>query len=85
MLAGKYVNVMRECGVDIEASPMGDGDDADWQLDSERLVITAYYLPGTDRTHLYRFYKGVEDAYAYANRTLLKLLIDDQELLPRLR
>jgi len=43
---------MRECGVDIEASPMGDGDDADWELDSERLVITAYYLPGTDG-HIY--------------------------------
>lgn len=32
-----------------------------------------------------RFYKGIEDAYTYANRTLLKLLIEDQQLLPRLR
>lgn len=32
-----------------------------------------------------RFYKSIEDGYTYANRTLLKLLMDDQSLIPRLR
>jgi gamma-tubulin complex component 2 len=34
---------------------------------------------------LTRFYKFVEDAYTYANRTLLQLLLKDQQLIPRLR
>lgn len=32
-----------------------------------------------------RFYKRIEDAYIYANRTLLKLLVEEQELIPHLR
>ena len=32
-----------------------------------------------------RFYKAIEDAYTHANRTLLKLLLRDQQLIPRLR
>jgi len=32
-----------------------------------------------------RFYKSIEDAYSYANRTLLNMLLQDQQLLPRLR
>jgi len=32
-----------------------------------------------------RFYKSIEDAYSYANRTLLNMLLRDQQLLPRLR
>jgi hypothetical protein len=31
------------------------------------------------------FYKAVEDAYTYANRTLLRVLMEDQMLIPRLR
>ena len=34
---------------------------------------------------MFRFYKTIEDAYSYANRTLLKLLLSDQQLIPRLR
>lgn len=32
-----------------------------------------------------RFYKFVENAYSHANRTLLQLLLRDQQLIPRLR
>ena len=32
-----------------------------------------------------KFYKQVEDAYIYANKTLLKLMLDEQELIPHLR
>jgi hypothetical protein len=41
-------------------------------------------LPFTPDT-IYRFYRSIEDAYSYANRTLLKLLLEDQQLVPRLR
>jgi gamma-tubulin complex component 2 len=34
---------------------------------------------------MHRFYKSIEDAYSYANRTLLNMLLKDQQLLPRLR
>ncbi|KIM24993.1 hypothetical protein M408DRAFT_75009 [Serendipita vermifera MAFF 305830] len=66
LLAGKYLNVIRECGIEIK----GDAqvvDEEDWDMDSEK------------------FYKTIEDGYTYANRTLLKLLMDDQALIPRLR
>jgi gamma-tubulin complex component 2 len=33
----------------------------------------------------YRFYKSIEDAYSHANRTLLNMLLQDQQLLSRLR
>jgi gamma-tubulin complex component 2 len=32
-----------------------------------------------------RFYKRIEDAYIYANKTLLKLMLEEQELIPHLR
>jgi len=34
---------------------------------------------------MYRFYKFIEDAYSHANKTLLELLLKDQQLIPRLR
>ena len=33
----------------------------------------------------FRLYKFIEDAYTHANRTLLRLLLQDQQLIPRLR
>ena len=36
-------------------------------------------------TSLGRFYKFIEDAYSQANRTLLQLLLKDQQFIPRLR
>jgi gamma-tubulin complex component 2 len=35
--------------------------------------------------YLYRFVQDLEAAYKYANRTLLDLLLKDQQLLSRLR
>lgn len=32
-----------------------------------------------------RFYKRIEDGYIHANKTLLKLMVDEQELIPHLR
>ncbi|KAG6888260.1 hypothetical protein C0992_009149 [Termitomyces sp. T32_za158] len=65
LLAGKYLNVIRECGIDI---PHGqDRTLDDLSMDNEK------------------FYDFLEDAYSHANRTLLQLLLRDQQLIPRLR
>ncbi|KAI0683501.1 Spc98 family-domain-containing protein [Earliella scabrosa] len=66
LLAGKYLNVIRECGIEIRRDP-GQVDEEDLSMDDER------------------FYKCIEDAYTHANRTLLQLLLRDQQLIPRLR
>ncbi|KAI0764704.1 Spc98 family-domain-containing protein [Fomes fomentarius] len=63
LLAGKYLNVIRECGIEIRR----DSAQEDLSMDDER------------------FYKCIEDAYTHANRTLLELLLRDQQLIPRLR
>lgn len=56
-----------------------------WTVRSKRGYTQSHAQMKTDNRFVIRFYKGVEDAYTFANRTLLKLLVDDQELLPRLR
>ncbi|KAI0746314.1 Spc98 family-domain-containing protein [Daedaleopsis nitida] len=66
LLAGKYLNVIRECGIEIRRDS-GQDDSEDPSMDDER------------------FYKCIEDAYTHANRTLLQLLLRDQQLIPRLR
>ncbi|KAF9465883.1 Spc98 family-domain-containing protein [Collybia nuda] len=66
LLAGKYLNVIRECGIEIHR----DQKQTEWDdlsMDDEK------------------FYKFLENAYSYANRTLLQLLLRDQQLIPRLR
>ncbi|KAH8830235.1 Spc98 family-domain-containing protein [Flagelloscypha sp. PMI_526] len=65
LLAGKYLNVIRECGIEIprNASPLEE----DVSMADER------------------FYNFIETAYTYANRTLLHLLLRDQQIIPRLR
>lgn len=70
LYAGKYLNVIRECGIEIaknsNKSPFDD-----------KLVFNGM-------NHV-NFYKQVEDAYTHANRALLKLLLDDEKLIERLR
>ncbi|GAA5992231.1 hypothetical protein JCM10908_001830 [Rhodotorula pacifica] len=70
LLAGKYLNVIRECGIEVEVpeavGTVGEREDGmiDMQDDS--------------------FYKRIEAAYTYANKTLLKLLLEEEHLLSRL-
>ncbi|KIJ60788.1 hypothetical protein HYDPIDRAFT_160465 [Hydnomerulius pinastri MD-312] len=66
LLAGKYLNVIRECGIEVQANQP--------QTNEQQLSM--------DDQKLYKF---VEDAYTHANRTLLRLLLQDQQLIPRLR
>ncbi|GBE84165.1 Spindle pole body component alp4 [Sparassis crispa] len=66
LLAGKYLNVIRECGIEIARDP-SHADNEELFMDDEK------------------FYKSIDDAYTYANRTLLSLLLRDQQLISRLR
>ncbi|KAJ7915528.1 Spc98 family-domain-containing protein [Mycena leptocephala] len=63
LLAGKYLNVIRECGIEIRRESHVDEG---LTMDDEK------------------FYVFLEDAYTHANRTLLQLLLRDQQLIPRL-
>lgn len=143
LLAGKYLNVIRECGIDIQQPTPKTDSDGDGKgkkrtagekdeestskdeetkakektkeedetkskeknkegdetkskqrseknevipLDDERYCIEFVYT--TQSSCLYsrnRFYQAIEDAYSFANRTLLRLLVKDQALVPRLR
>ncbi|KAK4057423.1 gamma tubulin complex Spc97/GCP2 subunit Alp4 [Microbotryomycetes sp. JL221] len=67
LLAGKYLNVMRECGLEIAVPSSTTNQDELIAMNEES------------------FYKRIDDAYTYANKTLLRLLIDDQDLASRLR
>ncbi|OJA13580.1 hypothetical protein AZE42_09873 [Rhizopogon vesiculosus] len=66
LLAGKYLNVIRECGIGVQADQK-DTTKESLSMEDEKL------------------YKFIEDAYTHANRTLLRLLLQDQQLIPRLR
>ncbi|KAF8837393.1 hypothetical protein BDN67DRAFT_973022 [Paxillus ammoniavirescens] len=66
LLAGKYLNVIRECGIEVQANQPPAGEHQ-LSMDNQKL------------------YKFLEDAYTHANRTLLQLLLQDQQLIPRLR
>ncbi|KAK8864313.1 hypothetical protein IAR55_001560 [Kwoniella newhampshirensis] len=68
LLAGKYLNVIKECGIEVRKP--GEVDE-----DKEGMVVI----------NEPKFYKRIEEAYIYANRTLLKLMIEEQELIPHLR
>nr|XP_031863177.1 uncharacterized protein CI109_001049 [Kwoniella shandongensis]KAA5530249.1 hypothetical protein CI109_001049 [Kwoniella shandongensis] len=68
LLAGKYLNVIKECGIEVKKPGEVEGD-----VDGMVIINEP------------KFYKRIEDAYIYANKTLLKLMIEEQELIPHLR
>ncbi|GAA6030912.1 hypothetical protein JCM8097_008932 [Rhodosporidiobolus ruineniae] len=67
LLAGKYLNVIRECGIEIEV-PEGN-------------VVRRGELVAMNEES---FYKRIDTAYTYANKTLLKLLLEEEHLVSRL-
>ncbi|KIO16136.1 hypothetical protein M407DRAFT_233494, partial [Tulasnella calospora MUT 4182] len=105
LLAGKYLNVIRECGIDIQqptpqpdssekgkakkqkkdekdgGSKSKEGTTAAEEPDPKEATKENEVFPLDDE----RFYQAIEDAYSFANRTLLRLLVKDQDLVPRLR
>ena len=84
LLAGKYLNVIQECGIEVTRDQTYANEDL--SMDDERYVIYLLrFFLHINIIHFHRFYKFIEDAYSHANRTLLQLLLKDQQLIPRLR
>ncbi|ORY93853.1 gamma-tubulin complex component protein [Syncephalastrum racemosum] len=95
LLAGKYLNVVRECGVmiakpeDMEAAILDGGNHSDHRQEQTFMGPSdARVGVGSEAWSAVnggRFVKSLEVAYKYANHTLLNLLLREQELIPRLR
>lgn len=73
LLAGKYLNVVRECGVDISKN-----DEA--EVPTDEGAPTRIIIMTEDA-----FYQKIEAAYQKANTQLLHLLVDEYHLVDRLR
>lgn len=101
LLAGKYLNVIRECGMSVDhadavssPSPSETGDQNDIAMDDEKWVM-ALFLPSFLLFFLlfseylifvpYSFFQIISNSYTHANKTLLHLLLHTHQLLPRLR
>ncbi|KAG0201273.1 hypothetical protein BGX28_005846 [Mortierella sp. GBA30] len=83
LLAGKYLNVIRECGIHLSTSNPDRNSSATTQTTStpnyiERNDVMAALSGG-------KLVDTIEAAYQYANRKLLDLLLKDKQLLGRLR
>lgn len=92
LLAGKYLNVIRECGIEVEvpidAGRGGEVEDGLIDMQDEGCVVccSSWETRSLADCHadLSSFYKRIEAAYTYANKTLLKLLLEEEHLLSRL-
>ncbi|KAI9360948.1 gamma-tubulin complex component protein [Pilaira anomala] len=91
LLAGKYLNVVRECGVSIanpeEMQNEMSGLVQELNINSDRgngpfMSTRSEVWAAVDGS---RFVKNLQVAYKYANQTLLNLLMEDQQLIGRLR
>jgi gamma-tubulin complex component 2 len=91
LLAGKYLNVIRECGIEVEVPDAvgsdGQRDDGLVDMQDERCDTSSFLQSSSDADYSETensFYKRIEAAYTYANKTLLKLLLEEEHLLSRL-
>ncbi len=75
LLAGKYLNVIRECGLEVPSDP----DEAAEGKTGKTAVANVVVM--NDES----FFRRIEGAYQRANSALLKLLLEDQHILERLR
>ena len=75
LLAGKYLNVIRECGLEVPSDPDGAAADGGTKAPVATVVVM------NDES----FFRRIEAAYQRANSALLKLLLEDQHILERLR
>ncbi|CAG8598230.1 3579_t:CDS:10, partial [Cetraspora pellucida] len=83
LLAGKYLNVIRECGIAIQVPQQQSmDDDGKDNVDKTDINVSNDILAAMDGG---RFVDSIENAYKCANRTLLDLLLKDQQLIARLR
>ncbi|KAF9899436.1 hypothetical protein BX616_003034, partial [Lobosporangium transversale] len=84
LLAGKYLNVIRECGIHLSGSGANQNQNnsttsnQEFGTYTERNDVLAALSGG-------RLVDTIDAAYHYANRKLLDLLLKDKQLLGRLR
>ncbi|KAF8943777.1 hypothetical protein BGZ47_005073 [Haplosporangium gracile] len=81
LLAGKYLNVIRECGIHLSQADRSASATIQPSASTtflERNDILAALSGG-------RLVDTIEDAYQYANKKLLDLLLKEKQLLGRLR
>lgn len=74
LMAGKYLNVIRECGKDMTQIKEVEEEVAIEQKGEDLIIMT-------DES----FYEQIEQAYQRANAALLHLLLDEHNIIPRLR
>ncbi|EST07453.1 Gamma-tubulin complex component protein [Kalmanozyma brasiliensis GHG001] len=79
LLAGKYLNVIRECGLEVPSDPDKGAENSG--LGSKPGKGAATMVVMNDES----FFRRIEGAYQRANSALLKLLLEDQHILERLR
>lgn len=81
LLAGKYLNVIRECGLEVPPDPdkVETGSDVGAKLRTS--AASSLTVVMNDES----FFRRIEGAYQRANSALLKLLLGDQQILERLR
>ncbi|KAJ3061443.1 hypothetical protein HDU98_002651, partial [Podochytrium sp. JEL0797] len=82
LLAGKYWNVVRECG--IEVGEVGEGRKVKG-FDGEGEGKVAAFGDVVRVVDDGRFVQDIEKAYRFANQTLLELLFEGNHLVDRLR
>ncbi|CAG8607330.1 hypothetical protein RhiirA1_489830 [Rhizophagus irregularis] len=84
LLAGKYLNVIRECGIAIQEPQQQSTEEVVGKdgVDRTDVNVNSDILVAMDGG---RFVDNIEIAYKCANRTLLDLLLKDQQLIARLR
>ncbi|GAK63302.1 spc97/Spc98 [Moesziomyces antarcticus] len=81
LLAGKYLNVIRECGLEVPSDPdvaLTDAASSDQRVGRAARSVAVVM---NDES----FFRRIEAAYQRANSALLKLLLEDQHILERLR
>ena len=74
-LAGKFLNVIKECGAEGMDAGVEDAPDFTDLMQKSRTI----------ELNDPRLTEAIDSAYTHANRTLLDLLLKSQNLLPRLR
>ncbi|OZJ06164.1 hypothetical protein BZG36_00995 [Bifiguratus adelaidae] len=86
LLAGKYLNVIRECGIRIQAPSSEDNTmDVDESMSQSSYIAHGSRRDIMDAVDGGRFITNLDFAYKYANRKLLELLLQDQDLMGVLR
>ncbi|PWN43271.1 hypothetical protein IE81DRAFT_365895 [Ceraceosorus guamensis] len=82
LLAGKYLNVIRECGKDVRNTGKRGGAGAIEDRRAESGLDNVDVSPEVDGDLMSD--QGIQEAYERANKALLRLLLVDHSIVPRM-